>query len=82
MESASVVRELKVYGRVVPLGSRSEKAWQHRGLGRSLIGEVEKIAGEEFGSRRMLVTSAVGTRNYYRSLGYERLGPYMAKALR
>ena len=82
MESASVVRELKVYGRVVPLGSRSEKAWQHRGLGRSLIGEVEKIAGEEFDSRRMVVTSAVGTRNYYRALGYERLGPYMAKALR
>jgi elongator complex protein 3 len=82
MESASVVRELKVYGRVVPLGSRSDKAWQHKGLGRSLIGEVEKIACEEFGARRMLVTSAVGTRNYYRALGYERLGPYMAKELR
>ncbi|HLQ03311.1 MAG TPA: GNAT family N-acetyltransferase, partial [Nitrososphaerales archaeon] len=82
MESACVVRELKVYGRVVPLGSRSEKAWQHRGLGRSLIGEAEKVAGEELGAKRMVVTSAVGTRNYYRALGYERLGPYMAKALR
>ena len=81
MESASVVRELKVYGRVAPLGSRSDKAWQHRGLGRSLIVAVEKIAGEEFDARRMVVTSAVGTRNYYRALGYERLGPYMAKEL-
>ncbi|TLX98765.1 MAG: tRNA uridine(34) 5-carboxymethylaminomethyl modification radical SAM/GNAT enzyme Elp3 [Thaumarchaeota archaeon] len=82
MESSCIVRELKVYGRVVPLGSRSDKAWQHRGLGRSLIGEVEKVAGEELGAKRMVVTSAVGTRNYYRALGYERLGPYMAKALR
>lgn len=76
---ACVVRELKVYGRVVSVGSRDERAFQHRGLGRSLLQEMEREARESFGARTLLVTSAVGTRNYYRKFGYERRGPYMAK---
>jgi elongator complex protein 3 len=42
---------------------------------------MELVAAEDFDARTMLVTSAVGTRNYYRRLGYERSGPYMAKPL-
>jgi elongator complex protein 3 len=42
---------------------------------------AERLSEEEFDSKKILVTSAVGTRNYYRRLGYERLGPYMAKRL-
>ena len=78
---ACIVRELKVYGRVVSVGSRDEQAFQHRGLGRSLLEEMEKEARERFDARTLLVMSAVGTRNYYRKFGYERSGPYMAKAL-
>lgn len=78
---ACVIRELKVYGTVVPLGSKDERAYQHRGLGRSLLEAMEKEAREDFGARRLLVMSAVGTRNYYRKLGYERQGPFMAKHL-
>ena len=81
MEGSCVVRELKVYGRVVPVGDRNKDAWQHRGLGASLLGEMERLAQDQFGAKRLLVTSAVGTRNYYRKFGYERLGPYMAKSL-
>ena len=81
MSNAAVVRELRVYGKAVGLGRREEGAWQHRGLGASLMGRAERAAAEGFGKRRLLVTSAVGTRNYYRRLGFERLGPYMAKAL-
>jgi len=81
VRGAAVVRELKVYGRVVGVGARSERAFQHRGLGRSLLEAAERSAGERFGARTVLVTSAVGTRNYYRKFGYERLGPYMAKPL-
>ncbi len=81
MASSAVVRELRVYGRQVELGGRSESAWQHRGLGASLMESAERLSGEEFDAKRVLVTSAVGTRNYYRKLGYERLGPYMAKRL-
>jgi elongator complex protein 3 len=80
-DGACIVRELKVYGRVVSVGSRDEQAFQHRGLGRSLLEAMEKEAVEGFGARSLLVMSAVGTRNYYRKFGYERSGPYMAKGL-
>jgi elongator complex protein 3 len=78
---AGIVRELKVYGRAVRVGVREARAWQHRGLGASLMQQMGKIAREDFGAKRLLVTSAVGTRNYYRKLGFERLGPYMGREL-
>jgi elongator complex protein 3 len=81
MVGSTVVRELRVYGRQVEVGGRSESAWQHRGLGASLMESAERLSSEEFDAKRVLVTSAVGTRNYYRKLGYERLGPYVAKRL-
>lgn len=43
--------------------------------------EAERIALEEHGSEKMAVISGVGTRNYYRKLGYELEGVYMTKKL-
>jgi elongator complex protein 3 len=74
----ALVRELRVLGRALPLGLRSGEGEQHRGLGRMLLEEAEEKAREN-GYRRLLVTSAIGTRDYYRGLGYARLGPYMVK---
>ena len=54
---------------------------QHSGLGRRLMAEAERIARGELGADRLLVISAVGTRGYYRKLGYERRGPYMSRDL-
>ncbi|MDG6986068.1 MAG: tRNA uridine(34) 5-carboxymethylaminomethyl modification radical SAM/GNAT enzyme Elp3 [Nitrososphaerota archaeon] len=82
VSGSAIVRELRVYGRTVTVGKREGSAWQHRGLGASLMSKMEKAASGELGARTLLVTSAVGTRNYYRKLGYERSGPYMAKTLR
>ncbi len=79
VQGACVVRELRVYGKVVSVGRREEGAYQHRGIGRALMGHAERIAREELGAKSVLVTSAVGTRDYYRRLGYERNGPYMSK---
>ena len=42
---------------------------------------AERIAREEHGSAKMAVISGVGTRHYYRRLGYALDGPYMSKAL-
>lgn len=42
---------------------------------------AEKIAREEHGSVKMAVISGVGTRDYYRRLGYSLDGPYMCKSL-
>ena len=39
------------------------------------------VGREEHGSEKMLVISGVGTRHYYRKLGYELEGPYMVKKL-
>lgn len=79
MEGSAVVRELHVYGRSLPLGGRG--GVQHRGLGARLMAEAEGIARES-GYGRLLVLSAAGVRPYYRRLGYERRGPYMARDLR
>ena len=43
--------------------------------------EAERIARDEHFSDKILVISGVGTRHYYRKLGYELDGPYMSKML-
>ena len=75
----ALVRELHVYGPMVELGDEPLREWQHRGYGRELLSCAEKIAVEEFDAKKVLVTSGVGVRPYYRSLGYRRDGPYMGK---
>jgi elongator complex protein 3 len=79
VRGALLVRELKVLGREVPLGARGE-GLQHRGLGKALMERAEALARER-GAVRVVVTSGLGVRPYYRRLGYGRLGPYMAKSL-
>ena len=64
------------------IGEREENTIQHSGLGRKLMHEAEKIAKEDFDARKLLVISAVGTREYYKKLGYSLDGPYMSKQLR
>uniref|UniRef100_A0A8D8RAQ1 Elongator complex protein 3 n=1 Tax=Cacopsylla melanoneura TaxID=428564 RepID=A0A8D8RAQ1_9HEMI len=67
----SIVRELHVYGSVVPVHLRDPSKFQHQGFGTLLMEEAERIAREEHGSVKISVISGVGTRNYYRKLGYE-----------
>ena len=76
-----IVRELHVYGKSLKIGERNKQDIQHSGLGKNLMREAEKITREEFDSKRLLVISAVGTREYYQKLGYSLYGPYMAKEL-
>ena len=52
-----------------------------QGYGTLLMEEAERIAKEEHGSVKIAVISGVGTRDYYRRLGYELDGPYMSKML-
>ncbi|XP_011312605.1 probable elongator complex protein 3 [Fopius arisanus] len=77
----SIVRELHVYGSVVPVNARDPTKFQHQGFGMLLMEEAERIAREEHGSVKIAVISGVGTRNYYRKMGYELDGPYMSKTL-
>lgn len=79
LQSAAVIREVHVYGKMVPLGARDE-AWQHKGYGRRLIDRAEEIAATA-GYGKIAVISGVGAREYYRKLGYRRDGPYMSRHL-
>ncbi|XP_077546720.1 elongator complex protein 3 [Haemaphysalis longicornis] len=81
LNGCSIVRELHVYGSVVPVSARDPTKFQHQGFGTLLMEEAERIAREEHGSHKLAVISGVGTRNYYRKLGYELDGPYMSKLL-
>nr|CAG4650797.1 EOG090X02DF [Simocephalus serrulatus]SVE94115.1 EOG090X02DF [Simocephalus serrulatus] len=77
----SIVRELHVYGSVVPVSGRDPRKFQHQGFGMLLMEEAARIAKDEHKSKKIAVISGIGTRNYYRKLGYELEGPYMTKSL-
>jgi elongator complex protein 3 len=81
LKNAGGVRELHVYGEMLPVGEKREKEFQHMNFGRKLLEEAEKVAGEEFDCRKLAVISGVGARDYYFKLGYKRDGPYVSKGL-
>ena len=75
------IRELHVYGKAVPIGERDDSSGQHHGIGKMLMQEAEKTASEEFSMKHMYVISGIGAREYYKKLGYQRMGAYMEKEL-
>ena len=78
----AIIRELHIFGPEVPLAGQRLDAAQHKGIGRALLREAERIAAEEFQAKQVLVLSGVGAREYYRAeSGYRSLGEYMVKEL-
>jgi elongator complex protein 3 len=77
---SAIVRELHVYGPLVPVGNRMSGAWQHKGYGAILLNEAERIA-KEYGKKKLLIISALGTKRYYMKFGYIHDGPYVSKFL-
>ncbi len=77
----SIIRELHVYGPLVPVGKQIAKAWQHKGYGEILLAEAERISREGYDLKKIVVTSALGTKQYYKRYGYNYDGPYMSKTL-
>lgn len=74
------VRELHVYGTATGLAEQGDI--QHRGLGKKLMLEAERISKEEFHAKKLVVISGIGVREYYKKLGYVQDGPYVSKNLR
>lgn len=64
----AMIREVHVYGKVAGIGGPGQNA-QHLGLGRTLIERACELARER-GYAAINVISAVGTREYYRRLGF------------
>ena len=80
LRGASLVRELHVYGQMIPALKLSDldTKTQHRGLGSKLMAEAEKMTKEN-GLKKVAVISGIGVKNYYRKLGYKQAGTYMVK---
>ena len=65
----AMIREVHVYGKVANIGQAATNA-QHLGLGTKLIHRATEIAKEK-GYKNLNVISAIGTRKYYKSRGFE-----------
>ena len=78
--SIAMIREVHVYGRVAEIGGTEEGGAQHMGLGRQLVEEACAQASGA-GYEAIRVISSVGTRNYYRKLGFGDEGLYQIRAL-
>ena len=76
-----IIRELKILGRELSLGERSNKGFQHRGYGRELIQEAERICMEEYEKDSLFVLSGIGVKPYYRRLNFKDNGVYLEKKL-
>ena len=76
----AMIREVHVYGRVAGLGASEAGGAQHAGLGRRLVEEACRISAQE-GFGAINVISSVGTRAYYRGLGFSDAGLYQRRGL-
>ena len=81
LEDAALIRELHVYGSEVAVGEAGGDDHQHKGYGRRLLEEAERLATKA-GFGKLSVISGVGAREYYRKkLGYYQDGPYVSTRL-
>ncbi len=80
----ALIRELHVYGQQKSLkkkrGEVLKSNSQHQCFGKRLMHHAEKVSKEK-GFNKIAVISAIGTREYYKKLGYQLEGTYMVKAL-
>lgn len=77
-KAGAMIREVHVYGPSLKLGEEG-KISQHKGLGKWLISEAEKIAKKKK-YKKLRIISGIGVREYYKKLGYEIDETYMTKS--
>ena len=76
----AIIREIHTYGQLHSLiKNKKDISPQHKGLGKKLIEEAEKIAKKEFKIKKISVISGIGVRDYYKKLGYKLEKTYMVK---
>ena len=78
--STAIIREVHTYGTHLKIAKKSRGEAQHIGFGKKLIAKAEKIA-KKAGYKKLAVISSIGTREYYKKIGYKREGTYMVKKL-
>jgi len=81
LKGASIIRELHIYGQQQSLSKNTvESKSQHHGFGKKLMQKAEELSSEA-GFKKIAVIAAIGTREYYKKLGYHLEGTYMVKDL-
>ena len=85
LKNSAIIREIHTYGQMVQIskgrGRASALTAQHKGLGKKLMEQAEKIAKQEFGLNKISVIAGIGVRGYYRKLGYHLENTYMIKKI-
>ncbi len=69
LRDAALIREVHVYGVLTEIGAQKQGRAQHLGLGRQLVDEAIQRA-RDAGAEKLSVISGIGTRPYYRKLGF------------
>ncbi len=82
-DNRAVIREVHTYGQLHPIEGYpiSINSPQHKGFGKKLIKEAEKITKKEFRLNKISVISGIGVKNYWRKLGYFLRNTYMVKKM-
>lgn len=80
VRDAAMIRQVHVYGRALEIGADSDGQAQHAGLGARLIEHALQLA-RDAGFKRIAVIAAIGTRAYYRKLGFALGELYMTKVV-
>lgn len=80
LHGCGLIREVHVYGFSLGVGTEAFGS-QHRGYGKLLVAEAEKICAMN-GLSKTAVIAGVGTREYYKNkCGYHKEGTFMKKDL-
>jgi len=79
-DNVSIVRELHIYGNVVPIHKTANKIGQHKGIGQLLLKKAEDISRDN-GFEKIAVISGIGVREYYYKFGYFLDGYFVSKWL-
>lgn len=73
--------EKKCNKNIINKNPENDFYYQHKGFGKRLIDEAERICNAEYNLNELSILSAVGTRDYYKKFGYTINGPYVTKKL-
>lgn len=81
LKDAALIRELHVYGNLIPVGFNKKKDSQHKGIGTQLLKIAEHIA-RKHKYNKIAVISGIGVTKYYEKKGYIMKDTFMVKDLR
>ena len=78
LHNRGLIRELHIYGDLVPVHKSKTHAAQHNGFGRRLLKHAETIA-YSYNKQGTAVISGIGVKRYYEKHGYYEHSTYMIK---